>query len=171
MKVLGIDPGTAVLGYGVVEGGAGVASRLARVRHPRRLRPRDTLPARLRVIHDGMAALIARHRPDALAVESVFYGKNVRTTMVLSHARGVILLAGEEAGLTIAEYSPAQVKKAVVGRGAAIKPQVGYMVTQLLRLESAPSPSDAADGVAIALTHLLVGNRRALFVRRSAAVR
>lgn len=170
MKVLGIDPGTAVLGYGVVEGGSGLASRLLEC-GTLTTTPRDPLPARLRVIHDGLAALIARHAPDALAVESAFHGKNVRTTIALSHARGVILLAGEEAGLAIAEYSPAQVKKAVVGRGTAIKPQVSYMVTQLLRLKSAPSPSDAADGVAVALTHLLVAGRRQLFVRRMAEVR
>lgn len=170
MRVLGIDPGTAILGYGVVEGGAGLASRLLEC-GTLTTTPRDTLPARLRVIHDGMAALIARHAPDALAVESAFHGKNARTTIALSHARGVILLAGEEAGLAIAEYSPAQVKKAVVGRGGAIKQQVGYMVTQLLRLKTAPSPSDAADGVAVALTHLLVDGRRARFVRAAAAVR
>ena len=106
MRVLGIDPGTAVLGYGVVESGPGL--------HPRLLEcgtltttARDPLPARLRVIHDGITALIARHAPDAVAVESAFYGKNVRTTVVLSHARGVILLAAEQAGLAIAEYSPA----------------------------------------------------------------
>jgi crossover junction endodeoxyribonuclease RuvC len=170
VKVLGIDPGTAVLGYGVVEGGSGFGSRLLEC-GTLTTTPRDTLPARLRVIHDGMSALIARHAPDALAVESAFHGKNVRTTIALSHARGVILLAGEEAGLAIAEYSPAQVKKAVVGRGAAIKPQVSYMLTQLLRLKAAPSPSDAADGVAVALTHLLLAGRRELFVQRTAAAR
>jgi crossover junction endodeoxyribonuclease RuvC len=100
--------------------------------------------------------LLARHRPDAMAVESVFYARNARTTMVMSHGRGVVLLAGEEAGVPISEYTPAMVKKAVVGRGGALKPQVGYMVAQLLRLRSAPEPADAADGVAIALTHLLL---------------
>jgi crossover junction endodeoxyribonuclease RuvC len=118
-----------------------------------------------------MAALIARHSPDALAVESAFHGKNVRTTIALSHARGVILLAAEEAGVVIAEYSPAQVKKAVVGRGAAMKPQVSYMVSRLLRLRSAPSPSDAADGVAVALTHLLVAGRREMIIRRTTVAR
>ncbi len=159
MRVLGIDPGTAVLGYGVVEGAA---------RQPRLLEcgtlettARDPLPARLRTIHDGIAALIARHRPDAVAVESVFYAKNARTTMVMSHARGVILLAAEEAGVPVVEYSPAMVKKAVVGRGAALKPQVGYMVAQLLRLKSAPTPADAADGVALELTHVLRASRPA----------
>jgi crossover junction endodeoxyribonuclease RuvC len=94
-----------------------------------------------------------------MAVESVFYARNVRTTMVMSHGRGVVLLAGEEAGVPISEYSPAMIKKAVVGRGAAVKPQVGYMVAQLLRLRSAPEPADAADGVAIALAHLLLARR------------
>ena len=170
MRVLGIDPGTAVLGYGVVEGGLGIASRLVEC-GTLTTTPRDSLPARLRVIHDGMAALIAHHAPDALAVESAFHGKNVRTTIALSHARGVILLAAEEAGVVIAEYSPAQVKKAVVGRGAAMKPQVSYMVTRLLRLRSAPSPSDAADGVAVALTHLMIAGRREMMMRRSAVAR
>jgi crossover junction endodeoxyribonuclease RuvC len=162
LKVLGIDPGTAVLGYGVVESGQG--------RHGRLLEcgtlttgARDPLPARLRILYDGVAALLARHAPDAVAVESAFYGKNVRTAVVLSHARGVILLAAELAGVEIAEYSPAAIKKTIVGRGAALKPQVGYMVAQLLRLKVAPSPDDATDGVAVALTHLMVAPRAALF--------
>jgi crossover junction endodeoxyribonuclease RuvC len=161
VKVLGVDPGTAVLGYGVVEGGPGSTYRLVEC-GTLTTRARDPLPARLRVIHDGIAALIAGHAPDALALESAFYGRNVRTTVVLSHARGVILLAAEMAGLDIAEYSPAAVKKAVVGRGAALKPQVGYMVAQLLRLKLPPRPDDAADGVALALTHLLLTVRPTL---------
>jgi crossover junction endodeoxyribonuclease RuvC len=170
VKVLGIDPGTAVLGYGVVESGAG--------RHPRLVecgilttQARDPLPSRLRVLYDGTGALLARHQPDAVAVESAFYGRNVRTTVVLSHARGVILLAAEESGIAIAEYSPAQVKKTIVGRGAALKPQVGYMVMQLLRLRSAPAPADAADGVAVALTHLIVATRQAAFFRQVTGAR
>ena len=114
---------------------------------------------------------MARHRPDAVAVESAFYGKNVRTTVVLSHARGVILLAAEQAGVSIAEYSPALVKKTIVGRGAALKPQVGYMVAQLLRLKAPPAPSDAADGVAVALTHLLIASRQASFFRQVSGAR
>lgn len=159
MKVLGIDPGTAVLGYGVVESETG--------RHPRLIecgtlvtRARDPLPARLRILHDGITALLTRHQPDIVAVESAFYGRNVRTAVVLSHARGVILLAAEVAGAGIAEYSPALIKKTIVGRGAALKPQVGYMVAQLLRLKAPPSPEDAADGVAVALTHCMVSSRR-----------
>jgi crossover junction endodeoxyribonuclease RuvC len=170
VKVLGIDPGTAVLGYGVVESGAGRQPRLVEC-GTLTTQARDPLPSRLRVIHDGTGALLARHRPDAIAVESAFYGRNVRTTVVLSHARGVILLAAEQAGVAIAEYSPAQVKKTIVGRGAALKPQVGYMVMQLLRLRAAPQPADAADGVAVALTHLIIATRQASFYRQVTGVR
>jgi crossover junction endodeoxyribonuclease RuvC len=169
VKVLGIDPGTAVLGYGVVENGSG-RHRLIEC-GTLTTNGRDPLPTRLRVIHDGITALLARHAPDAVAVESAFYGRNVRTTVVLSHARGVILLAAEVAGVTIAEYSPAAVKKTVVGRGAALKPQVGYMVAQLLRLKSPPSPDDAADGVAVALTHLLISSRVATLYRQVTGAR
>jgi crossover junction endodeoxyribonuclease RuvC len=160
MRVLGIDPGTATVGYGVVEGSAG-SGRMARLIECGVLRTSaaDSLPRRLAVIHEGLGELIARHHPDVLAVEDIFYAKNVRTTVVLGHARGVILLAGAQAGLPVAEYAPALVKKTVVGRGAALKTQVGYMVAKLLQLREAPRPSDAADAVAVALTHLLAGRR------------
>lgn len=167
MRVLGIDPGTAVMGYGVVESAPGRRYRLLEC-GTLTTGARDPLPSRLRVLHDGVAALIVRHAPDTVAVESAFYGKNVRTTVVLSHARGVILLAAEMASVEIAEYSPAVIKKTVVGRGAAMKTQVGYMVAQLLRLKAAPSPSDAADGVAVALTHLMMMPQR-LALRRQIA--
>ena len=155
MKVLGIDPGTATVGYGVVErtGQPGRAARLVEC-GVFRTGPRDPLPARLAAIHRALAELLARHRPDVLAVEDIFYAANVRTTVVLGHARGVILLAGAQAGVLVAEYSPALVKKTVVGRGAALKPQVGYMVAKLLQLAAPPAPADAADAVAVALTHL-----------------
>lgn len=155
MRVLGVDPGTATLGYGVVDAPPREPYRLVEC-GILRTRADESLPARLRLIHDGITELIARHRPDIVAVETAFYAKNVHTTAVLSHARGVILLAAETAQVTIAEYAPRLVKKTVVGTGSALKPQVAYMVTQLLRLKSAPSPADAADGVAIALTHLLL---------------
>jgi crossover junction endodeoxyribonuclease RuvC len=170
MKVLGIDPGTAVMGYGVVESAPGRQFRLLEC-GTLTTGVRDPLPSRLRVLHDGVAALIGRHTPDTMAVESAFYGKNVRTAVVLSHARGVILLAAEMAAVEIAEYSPAAIKKTVVGRGAALKPQVGYMVAQLLRLKGPPTPSDAADGVAVALTHLLLLPQRLAFGRPTSTVR
>ncbi len=154
MKVLGIDPGTATVGYGVVERSRD-PGRVLRLIECGIIRtgPKDSLSRRLQIIHEGLTELLQRHRPDVLAVEGIFYATNVRTTVVLGHARGVILLAGEEAGVAVMEYSPALVKKAVVGRGAALKPQVGYMVAKLLKLEAPPRPADAADAVAVALTH------------------
>ena len=155
MIVLGIDPGTAVTGYGVVDSdGAPGAARLIEC-GVIRTSPGAPLPQRLMDIFDGVTELIARHRPDALAVEDVFYARNVRTTLVLGHARGVVLLAGERAGVTVSEYAPAVIKKTVVGRGAATKEQVQFMLTRLLRLKSAPQPSDAADGVAAALACMM----------------
>lgn len=154
-RVLGIDPGTGVMGYGVVESGArGQLPRLIEC-GVIRTSPRLPLPTRLRTIHEGLAELFARHQPDVLAVEDIFYGTNVRTTAVLGHARGVILLAGALADIPVFEYPPATIKKAIVGRGAALKPQVGFMVARLLGLRAAPKPADAADGVAVALTYLL----------------
>jgi len=156
MIILGIDPGTACTGYGVVKGKPGGLSAASLVEcGVIRTRPRDALSARLREIFEGVQELIERHRPDALSVEDVFYAKNVRTTVVLGHARGVVLLAGEQAGLTIHEIPPAEIKKAVVGTGAASKEQVQFMVTRLLRLKTAPEPADAADGVAAALACLM----------------
>jgi crossover junction endodeoxyribonuclease RuvC len=148
--VLGIDPGTANTGYGVVRGGGPGVPVLVEC-GVIRTRARDPLPARLREIFDGVRELIERHRPDALSVEDVFYARNVRTTVVLGHARGVILLAAELAGLPVNEMAPAEIKKAVVGTGGATKEQVQFMLTRLLRLKSVPQPSDAADGVAAAL--------------------
>jgi crossover junction endodeoxyribonuclease RuvC len=123
---------------------------------------RDALADRLVEIFDGVTELIARHKPDALAVESVFYAKNVRTTVTLGHARGVLLLAGARAGVTIHEYPPAEIKKAITGTGGATKEQVQFMVKTLLRLKTVPSPNDAADGVAAALTCLLSARTSAL---------
>lgn len=156
MRVLGVDPGISVTGYGVVETAPPGLGRLVEC-GVIRTRTSDSLADRLRQIHDGLTEVVERLAPTVLAVEGVFYGTNVRTTVVLGHARGVILLAGARQGLEVLEYSPAQIKKAVVGRGAAVKPQVGYMVARLLKLRTAPTPADAADGVAVALTHLLVG--------------
>ena len=157
MLVLGIDPGTANTGYGVVRGGGAAFPVLVEC-GVIRTRPRDPLPARLLEIHDGISELIARHKPDALSVEDVFYARNVRTTVVLGHARGVILLAAAQHGLLVNEYAPAEIKKAVVGTGGATKEQVQFMLMRLLRLKSVPQPSDAADGVAAALACLMGAN-------------
>jgi crossover junction endodeoxyribonuclease RuvC len=152
--VLGIDPGTASTGYGVVKGdGLGLVSLVEC--GVIRTRAREPLASRLLEIYDGVAELLSRHRPSALVVEDVFYAKNVRTTVVLGHARGVVLLAGQQAQVDIFELPPAEIKKAVVGTGAATKEQVQFMLTRLLRLKSMPQPTDAADGVAAALAHLM----------------
>jgi len=169
MLVVGIDPGTAVTGFGVVTDdddgasppGARVLPGVGRGRMRLvecgviRTRAREPLATRLQEIYSGVTDLIARHQPHVLAVEGVFYARNVRTTLALGHARGVVLLAGVEAGLAIREYSPAEIKKSVVGAGAATKEQVQYMLARLLRLRVPPQPADAADGVAAAITCLL----------------
>jgi len=152
--VLGIDPGTAITGYGVVRGEPFGSLALVEC-GVIRTSARDPLPVRLREIYEDVRALLERHHPEALAVEDVFYSRNVRTTVVLGHARGVVLLAGEQAGVSIYEYPPAEIKKSVVGTGAATKEQVQFMLTRLLRLKTAPQPSDAADAAAVALAHIM----------------
>jgi crossover junction endodeoxyribonuclease RuvC len=156
VRVLGVDPGSYVWGYGVVETGNG-APRFGQLVEcgVMTFNKRSPLPQRLAELHDGITSLIEKHHPTVLALENAFYHKNVRTTLVLGHARGVVLLAAQQAGLEIAEYAPATVKKTVIGMGGAQKGQVAAMVARILRLKQAPRPDDAADGVAIALTHII----------------
>lgn len=151
MLVLGIDPGTATTGYGLVEQAdplrlltCGAITTPAGVR----------LPERLLAIHRQLGELIQHYRPEACAVEELFFSKNVRTAMSVGQARGVILLAAAQAGLPIFEYKPSEVKLAVAGYGAASKEQMQEMVRLLLDLDEAPTPDDAADAVAIAICHL-----------------
>jgi crossover junction endodeoxyribonuclease RuvC len=154
--VLGIDPGTAITGYGVVmrSSGGGVRLRECGVIRTSADRP---LMERIREIYDATVELIERHGPRVVSVEDVFQGKNVQSALKLGHARGAILLAVAHAELEVAEYAPREIKKAVVGNGNATKEQVGYMVQKQLRLKEAPSPADAADGVAAALCHCMIG--------------
>ena len=154
MIVLGVDPGTAATGYGVVERLDAAPWRLVECGV---IRPPSAVPlaSKLDAIFAETEQLIVKHRPDVLAIESVFVAQNPRSALVLGHARGVVMLAAARAGIAVAEYAPRDVKAAVVGTGGATKPQVQMMVTRLLRLKSAPKPADAADGVAIALTHCL----------------
>lgn len=154
--VLGVDPGTAVTGYGVVRRGADGAVSLLEC-GVIRTDARAELSDRLRDIHLGVLEVIERTQPAAMAVEGVFYAKNARTSVVLGHARGAILLAAALRGLRVAEYPPAEVKSAVVGAGRATKDQVGLMVQRLLKLRAVPKPHDAADGIAIALCHCFRG--------------
>ncbi|MGH7503749.1 MAG: crossover junction endodeoxyribonuclease RuvC [Longimicrobiales bacterium] len=167
MIIVGVDPGTAVTGYGVVAQAGGGAVSLLEC-GVIRTDSTDALADRLRVIYEGVTEVLGRHDAEALAVESVFYGRNVRTTVVLGHARAAAMLAGSLRGLPVTEYSPAEVKNAIAGTGRATKEQMQYMVQQQLRLLSAPEPSDAADGVAVALCHSRSARLKA---RLSAGVR
>lgn len=155
MRVLGVDPGTRVTGYGLVEGSARRA-RLLECGVVRTSRG-GGLGERLLEIHRGLLEVIDRLEPACVAVEGVFHGQNARTAVVLGHARGAALLAAAMRGVEIVEYPPAEIKKAVVGSGAAAKAQVAFMVQRHLHLESPPEPSDAADGCAVALCHLFRG--------------
>ena len=149
MIVLGVDPGSVRTGFGAVETD-GRRHRLIEmgVLAPG---PRLCLAEKLRHIHAGVAGLIARLSPDALAVEDVFHAANTRTALVLGHVRGVVLLAGAQAGLPVHEYPPATVKQQVTGFGRAEKSQVAYMVTRMLALSEDAVPGDATDALAVAL--------------------
>ena len=151
MRIFGIDPGSARTGYGCVqtEGSRHRLVAFGSISAP----AGSTFPHKLQVIHRGLVALIAEHRPDCIAIEDVFHARNVRSALKLGHARGVALLAAMEAGVPIAEYSPAEIKMAVVGYGRAEKRQMQHMVQMLLGLAAAPSPHDAADALAVAICH------------------
>jgi crossover junction endodeoxyribonuclease RuvC len=149
MIVLGVDPGSIRTGYGVVESD-GRRHRLVEM-GTLVSSQRSSLPEKLRHVHTGVAALIERLSPDALAVEDVFHAANTRTALVLGHVRGVVLLAGAQAGLAVHEYPPATVKQQVTGFGRAEKGQVAYMVTRLLELPEAAPSGDATDALAVAL--------------------
>jgi crossover junction endodeoxyribonuclease RuvC len=154
--VLGIDPGVATTGYGVVaRAGDGAVSLLEC--GVIRTDAASPLPLRLRQIHDGLVDVMTRHVVEVVAVEGVFYAKNQRTTVILGHARGAALLAATLRDVPVFEYAPAEVKNAVAGTGRATKEQVQYMVQRLLRLRTPPAPADAADGVAVALCHCSAG--------------
>jgi crossover junction endodeoxyribonuclease RuvC len=152
--VLGVDPGTQLTGYGVVRGTTPSAMTLIEC-GVIRTSARDPLPARLREIYDGMTTLLQRHAPDAMCLEDIFFARNVRTTVTLGQARGVIMLAAEQSGVRVHELPPASIKKAVVGSGGATKEQVQFMVARLLRLKTSPQPADAADGVAAAIAYMM----------------
>ncbi len=152
MIIFGIDPGSERTGYGCVDTD-GRRHRL--VAYGSIAAPAHTpFPERLLIIHAGLAALLAEHRPDCVAIENVFHAKNVRSALKLGHARGVALLAASQAGMTVAEYSPAEIKRAVVGLGRAEKQQVGQMIKLLLGLDLVPAPHDAADALAVAICHV-----------------
>jgi crossover junction endodeoxyribonuclease RuvC len=152
MRVLGIDPGTAITGYGVV---GEVQRELQPLAFGVIKTPADQpLPRRLQLIYRAISDLAEEWKPTAAAVEELFFSRNVRTAMSVGQARGVALLALADAGLDVAEYTPLAIKQAVTGYGNADKAQIQEMVRLLLRLEKVPRPDDAADALAVAICHL-----------------
>lgn len=153
IRVLGIDPGSVVAGWGLVEQSGNRLTFLAGgVFRP----PKADLPVRLAHLHHHLCSVLDEHRPDAVAVESVFHAKHARSALVLGHARGVLLLAAAQRKLPIHEYAPAAVKKAVTGDGSARKDQVRKMV-ELLLAQSVTGPHDQSDALAVAICHAQVG--------------
>ena len=149
--ILGIDPGTATMGWGVIrqEG-----NRLSYVQHGAITTPSQwEMPRRLGRLFDGVTELVKGYRPETVAVEELFFNTNVTTAITVGQARGVVLLAAYRAGIEVAEYTPLQVKQAITSYGRAEKRQVQEMVKSLLRLREIPKPDDAADGLAIAVCH------------------
>jgi crossover junction endodeoxyribonuclease RuvC len=150
--VLGIDPGTAILGYAVVTDAERGALRL--LDHGViTTSPRDEIGSRLQTLYEGVAEVIARHGPSDVAVEKLFFAKNVSSAMAVGQARGVAILAATQRGLPVAEYTPAEIKQSVATYGGARKDQVQEMVRVLLRLTDVLHPDDAADAAAIAICH------------------
>ncbi|MCL2227882.1 MAG: crossover junction endodeoxyribonuclease RuvC [Oscillospiraceae bacterium] len=156
MTILGIDPGVATVGFGVIRevGGAQKPQRYGVITTPAGMR----LALRLTQIKADVSELIATFKPDAIAVEELFFNTNLKTGIAVAHGRAAIILAGEEHGIPMYEYTPLQVKKAVAGYGQATKVQVMDMVRRLLSMDVAPKPDDAADALAIAICHSRTAN-------------
>lgn len=153
MLVIGIDPGTATTGYGLVqesEDGTLMAVDYGAVVTPSKM----PMPERLSLLYDSLKDILQSHPPESAAVEKLFFQKNVRTAMSVGQARGVALLALTQAGLPVAEYAPNEIKQAVAGYGGADKRQIQEMVRTLLNLDEIPKPDDAADALAVAICHL-----------------
>ncbi|WP_240414347.1 crossover junction endodeoxyribonuclease RuvC [Paenibacillus periandrae] len=151
MRIMGIDPGIAIVGFGVIDK---QGSRLVPVQYGCIQTEAHTDSAlRLKTVYDSMVQLIDKYKPDAVAIEKLFFNRNVTTAMTVSQARGVLILAAVQKGLEIGEYTPLQVKQAVVGYGKAEKKQVQEMVKLFLHLSAVPKPDDVADALAIAICH------------------
>jgi crossover junction endodeoxyribonuclease RuvC len=157
MTIIGIDPGTLVAGYAVIATGSEDGKTTSGVRLIEygeiTMSGNTALPARLHKLFEKLSAVIERTSPDVLAIESAFTHKNVRSAMLIGHARGVALLAASQAGISVSEYAPREVKKAVTGSGAASKEQVQFMVCSALKLARPPKSFDASDAMAVALCH------------------
>ncbi len=151
MRILGLDPGTATTGYGIIDVEDGVFMPVTY--GVIKTSPKMEMPNRLQIIQQELQVLLDEYQPDSVGVEEVFFGRNVTTAITVGQARGVLLLTLANANLPIGEYSPPKIKDAVTGYGKADKQQVQLMVRNLLDLEETPRPDDAADGLAVAITH------------------
>lgn len=151
MRILGIDPGTAITGFGVIEAENGKTSLVAAgvIRTP----AKQQLEQRLKTIFDELGRLIKEYQPEQIAVEQLYFAANVTTAIAVSHARGVVLLLAAQSNLEVADYTPLQVKQALTGYGRADKNQIQQMVKELLKLKQLPTPDDAADALAVAICH------------------
>lgn len=160
MVILGIDPGLANTGWGIVE----TRGSLSRARAYGNISTAagEPLDRRLRLIYDGIAEVIERYRPTDVAVEKIFFGQNTKSAIATAHARGAALVACAHAGATVGEYTPMQIKQAVVGTGAADKHQVTYMVRRLLALDHDPKPDHCADALAAAVCHANLSRAQSL---------
>ena len=154
MRIIGIDPGTGILGFGVIEVVGNVFSLVTAgvITTP----AHTPLDERLEEIYDGLTEIIAETRPDSMSIEKLFFAQNVTTAISVSHARGVAMLTGRKAKLAIAEYTPLQIKQTLTGYGRADKKQIQEMVKLQLGLQKIPKPDDAADALAAAITHALM---------------
>jgi crossover junction endodeoxyribonuclease RuvC len=153
MKIIGIDPGTATTGYGVIEAITTNKFRLLTFGTVK-TKASDPLAHRIHQIYLGISKIIDEHKPTVMSIESIFYSENVKTALTLGHTRGVLMLAGAMHNLDVHEYTPREVKQSVVGNGNASKEQVQYMIKTLLGLKEIPKPNDAADGCALAMCYL-----------------
>lgn len=151
MRILGIDPGTGILGFGVIEADKGKVQLVdgGVIRTP----VKEDDAVRLQTIFDEITDIIASAKPEIMSVEKLFFAQNVTTAMTVAQARGVVLLAGKQAGLDIFEYTPQQIKQALTGYGKAEKKQIQEMVRVILKLKEIPKPDDCADALAAAITH------------------
>jgi crossover junction endodeoxyribonuclease RuvC len=151
MRILGIDPGTGILGFGVIEADKGKAQLVDAgvIRTP----AKEDDAVRLKTIFEEITDIIAQTKPQEMAVEKLFFAQNVTTAMTVAQARGVVLLAGKQANLDIFEYTPLQIKQALTGYGRAEKKQIQEMVRVILKLQTVPKPDDCADALAAAITH------------------
>jgi len=156
LVILGIDPGVATVGFGIISetGGVPAPKRYGVLTTPAGMR----LALRLRQIHIDVSELITTFQPDAIAVEELFFNTNLKTAIAVAHGRAAVILAGEEYGVPMFEYTPLQVKKAVVGYGRASKKQVMDMVRRLLSMQQVPKPDDVADALAVAICHARSAN-------------